>query len=75
MIKTAPRGGFAIDKLHIRNKKDDVLCLTMQDRAQTFKGVHRNRFVVLQIVNGSGIDTMFINQSIGGFSLFFHCFP
>ena len=47
----------------------------MQDHAETLQSEHGNALIVTQIVNGSGIDTVFVYQSIGGDPAHFHCAP
>lgn len=61
--------------LSIFTENDNTFCLAIQNLAQSFQGVHSNGFIVLQIVNGSGIQSVFMNQGIGSFSLLLHCFP
>ena len=49
--------------------------MTPQDQAQLFQRKHGDGFVVLQIVDGSGIDAMLVNQGVGSDPFLFHGFP
>ena len=59
----------------VRKKPDDPICLTLQDHAKLFHCEHGDGSVVLQVVDGSGIDAVFIDQGVGGDSLLLHGFP
>ena len=67
--------GYSLSSVLIMNKQNNILCLAMQDLTQPFQCVHSDRLVMFQIVDGSGVNAIFIYQSIGGFPVLFHCFP
>lgn len=53
----------------------NVIRCALQNRAQFFKGVHRDGFVAFQIGDGICAEAFFVNQRVGSYTLFFHGFP
>jgi hypothetical protein len=56
-------------------KSHNVIGGTVQNGAETFQGVHGDALVMTQIVNGSGADSMFFDERIGGNALGLHGLP
>ena len=54
---------------------DNSVSLTLQDGTQAFQCEHGDGLVMLQIVDGSGIDAVLVDQRVGGNALLLHGFP
>ena len=59
----------------IWNELNDLICLTLQDKTQFFQCVQGDGLVVFQIVNGSRVKAVPVNQGIGGDALLGHGVP
>lgn len=57
------------------SKYDDIIWCAVENVTKLLHRVHRNRFVALQIGNGVGTETMFIDQGVGCYFSVFHSFP
>lgn len=61
--------------IFIGHESDDAIGLTSEDRAQLLHCEQGDGFVVLEIVDGPGIDAVLVDEGIGGDPLFGHGFP
>ena len=59
----------------VREKSNDSVGLTFQDGAELFHGKHGDGFVMLQIVDGPGIEAVLVDERIGGDPFLFHGLP
>ena len=57
------------------DKLQNVIWRAMKDFAEAFQRVHRDAFIVFEVIDSSWIDVVFRNEDIGRYSLFFHCSP
>ena len=59
---TVPEEGVYIALFEfIRNKYNNTFCLTVKDLAQPFQCVQSDGLIMLQIVNRSGVQAVFMN--------------
>ena len=61
--------------LGIGNETHDTVCLAVQNLAQALQRIHRDGFVVFQVMDCSGIDAVFIDQGVSSNLLAFHRLP
>ena len=61
--------------MFIGQELDDPFGLTAENIAQLFQRIQRDGFVVLQIVDRSGVDAVFVDEGVSGNMLAFHGLP